>query len=125
MGLIKNKLSNLKEADLYSVILFALAKIRDIPEYSSLSELCYVLDKENLLKLCEYFGGSTIKIPTIYELESLVYALLLYQHVNIDGKDYEEAVKVIGLDSKEMREVKANYSKLSDILSTYSFNLGR
>jgi hypothetical protein len=49
-----------------------------VPDYMVLSELVYVLDKDNLLKLCEYFGGSTIKIPTIKELESIVYSLLLY-----------------------------------------------
>lgn len=26
-------------------------------EYSSLSELAYILDKDNLLNLCEFFGG--------------------------------------------------------------------
>lgn len=60
-----------------------------IPEYSSIAELVYILDKDNMLNLCEYFGGQTIKIPTIKELESLVYSLLLFQYTKIDNMDYD------------------------------------
>lgn len=122
---LKNDIKDLKETDTYSLILFALYKLINIPEYSALSELCYVLDKENLLKLCEYFGGTTIKIPTIHQLEMLVHSLLLYQYVNIDNINYDEAIELIGLDSKELREVKANYTRLCEILVKYDFNLGR
>ena len=76
---IKEEVNKLKSQDIYSLMLFALFKLKDVPEYSSLSELVYILDKDSLLKLCEYFGGMTIKIPTIKELESMVYLLLLYQ----------------------------------------------
>ena len=75
---IKTEIAKLKEMDVYSLMLFALYKIKDIPEFSTLSEMAYVLDKDNLLKLCEYFGGLTIKIPTVEELQSIIYALVLY-----------------------------------------------
>lgn len=88
----KTELDNLRTKDIYSLILFALFKLKDLPEYSALSELAYVLDKENLLKLCEFFGGMTITIPTMQELESIVYSLVLYQYVNIDGMEYNDAV---------------------------------
>ena len=68
---IKEELAKLKDIDVYSLMLFAMFKLRDIPEYASLSEMVYILDKDSLLKLCEYFGGLTIKIPTIEELESI------------------------------------------------------
>ena len=86
------ELDNLRTKDIYSLILFALFKLKDLPEYSALSELAYILDKENLLKLCEFFGGMTITIPTMQELESIVYSLVLYQYVNIDGMEYNDAV---------------------------------
>jgi hypothetical protein len=88
----KTELDNLRTKDIYSLILFALFKLKDLPEYSALSELAYILDKENLLKLCEFFGGMTITIPTMQELESIVYSLVLYQYVNIDGMEYNDAV---------------------------------
>ena len=111
----------LKETDTYSLILFCLYKLIEIPEYSSLSELVYVLDKPNLLNLCEYFGGQTITIPTIDELETLTYSLLLYQYVNVEGKDYVEALELIGHESQDLRRVKKFYSKLCDVLSKYDF----
>ena len=113
------QIKSLKETDTYSLILFCLYKLIEIPEYSSLSELVYVLDKPNLLNLCEYFGGQTITIPTIDELETLTYSLLLYQYVNVEGKDYVEALELIGHESQDLRRVKKFYSKLCDVLSKY------
>lgn len=117
---IKEEVSKLKEMDIYSLIIFALFKIKDIPEYTVLSELAYILDKDNLLKLCEFFGGMTITIPTISELESLVYSLVLYEYVDVEGKPYDEAVKIIGHSSSDLRKVKSDYVKLKDIMSQYN-----
>lgn len=122
---IKKELNNLKSTDIYSLMLFALYKMIKIPEYSSLCELIYILDKENFLHLCEYFGGCTIKIPTIHELESLTYALLLYQYVKIDNIPYDEAIKLIGHESAELREVKSNYNKICEVLQNYNFDTNR
>lgn len=121
---IKTELAKLKDVDIYSVMMFTLYKMKDIPEYSTLSEMAYLLDKDSLLKLCEYFGGSTIKIPTIEELETIVYSLVLYQYVNIDGMSYDDAIKQIGHKSCELRKVKTAYIKLCDVLENYSFNRG-
>lgn len=121
---IKEEISKLKEVDIYSLVLFTLYKMKDVPEYSTLSELVYILDKGALLKLCEYFGGTTIKIPTIEELETLVYSLVLYQYVNIDGMNYDEACKIIGHKSSELRAVKTAYLKLCEVLSNYNFSRG-
>ena len=86
---IKRELDNLTEADIYSLMLFALYKTNELPEYSSLSQLSYILDKDNLLKLCEYFGGTTIRIPTVSELELLLNSLLVYQLVDIEKQNYK------------------------------------
>ena len=119
--MIKNDIKNLKQTDYYSLVLFALYKFNEIPEYSSLSELAYILDKDNLLNLCECFGGQTIKIPTIHELESLIYSLLLYQYVKIDNMNYDDAVSLIGHESCDLRAVKKQYLQLSKVLDKYSF----
>lgn len=119
--MIRNNIENLKQRDFYSVLLFALFKIKDIPEYSALSQLSFVLDKDNLLNFCEYFGGTTITVPTMQEMQSLVYSLLLYQYVNIDKMDYDAAIELIGHDTTELREVKRRYSDLCDVLNNYSF----
>ena len=119
---IKEELNQLKETDVYSMLLFILYKMKNIDEYSTLSELAYVLDKQNLLNLCEYFGGITIRVPTIDELESLLNSLLLYQYIEIDGLSYEEAVSKVGFESYDLRSVKRDYLKISKLLEAYSFN---
>ena len=110
----------LKDTDLYSLSMFTLYKLKDVPEYSSLSELAYILDKQNLLKLCEYFGGTTIKIPTIRELHLIMQVLLLYQYVNIEHIPYNKSVDLIGFESKNLREIKTIYMKLCKILEDFN-----
>ena len=122
MSSTNNLLLKLKDMDLYSLALFSLYKLMGTAEYSSLSEMVYVLDKNNLLNLCEYFGGQTIRIPTIDELTNLVYSLLLYQYVKIEKMPYDEAIKLIGHKSCDLRTVKSNYRKLCEVLKDYTFN---
>lgn len=120
---LKQEILKLKQKDIYTLLLFVLFKLRDIPEYSTLSELAYILDKKNLLQLCEYFGGLTIKIPTITELESIVYSLTLYQYINIEGKTMDEAIKLIGKPANvDVSNIKSDYFKIAAIMEEYSFD---
>lgn len=84
----KEKLDSLQSTDVYSLILFAIFKMKDIPEYSTLSELAYILDKESLFNFLEYYGGTTIKVPTLDEFNQIIRALILYQAVNLEGLDF-------------------------------------
>ena len=118
---IKQELEKLKEIDVWSLLLFALFKVKDIPQYASLSELAYILDKKNLLKLLEYFGGTTIKIPTIDEMESLLYALLLYQYVDIEKIPIEDALVTLGVPPDKTKDYKLEYTKVKTVLNSYSF----
>lgn len=118
---IKSELEKLNERDIWSLILFTLYQTREIPEYSGISELAYILDKKNLFKLCEYFGGCIIKIPTIEELEILIYALLLFEYVDIDHIDIEEAILKIDIDATKRSSIKEAYFKIRDVLSNYEF----
>lgn len=119
MGLIKDKLKGLKEADIYSVMMFALAKLRDLPEYSALSELCYILDKNSLIKLAQVFGGLTITIPTVDEIELISYALLIYEYVDVNNLGYEESIKRINNPNLNMKDLKDTYIKLKALLADY------
>lgn len=118
---IKDELSKLKTPDMWSLMLFVLYKVREIPEFAGLSELAYVMDKKNLLKFCEYFGGTTITVPRIEELEMLVYGLLLYQYVDIEHILFEDAVELISRNDVDISSVKTNYYKIKDVLETYDF----
>lgn len=119
---IKSDLSMLKTKDIYSLILFALFKLRDTAEYSALSELAYLLDKESLFNMCEYFGGMTIKIPTISDLEVVVYALIMYTKIDIEGNKEDSVVSELNLAGKDLTEVRKTYEKLKDVLKDYSFS---
>ena len=118
--MIKDEIKKLKDIDLYSLSMFMLFKFTEVSEFAAISEIPYILDKDNTLRLCQYFGGRTIKIPTIDELYSMMSILLLYQYVNIDGKKYSEAVELIGFSSRELRKVKTAYTKLCKILNNYN-----
>lgn len=124
--MINDKLAQLKEKDLYSLALFALYKLIDIPEYSSLSELSYVLDHENLFSLCDFFGGQTIKIPTLDELETLIYALLLFMLTKVYKEELSEAETFL-LDHgcKNLHAVKSQYKKLIGVIREYDFQPNR
>lgn len=117
----REKLDSMTKPDVYSLLLFALFKLRDVPEYSSLSELAYVLDGESLLNLLTYFGGTTIKVPTVAELKLVLNVLLLYQYTALDGIDYDKALTMIDSKGYQQSEINDCYAKLSSILSRYDF----
>ena len=117
-------IEKLKEDDIWSLILFLLYKLQDIPELSSLSRLAYLLDRESILKLCEYFGGITLKIPTIEDLEIITYSLLLYQMVNIDGNDFNQAFEKISEKTDRYSDIKKAYLDIVDDLNNYCISIG-
>lgn len=118
---VKEEFLNLKEVNLYPLLMFALYRIKDIPEYMEISRLSFILEKEDLLKLCKFFGGMTISIPTLEELERTLSILLLYEYVNIEKMDFIEACNLIGI-SEDIRVIKTEYTKVCDILNKYDFN---
>lgn len=122
---IKTELENLKEKDIYSLMMFALYKAKDLPEYATLSELAYILDKESLLKLCEFFGGLTITIPTVDELENIVYALFMFEQIDIQGKDYTEVYEDMRNKEIDANHVKDSYLLIKELLKEYKFDTGR
>ena len=116
---IKNELEKLKQIDIWSLMLFVLYNFQKIPEYSSLSELAYVLDQKNLLKLCEYFGGQTLTIPTIDQLEETIYAMLLYQYIDIEKIEEKDALESLHVDKSKEKMIKNCYRSLKYVLSNY------
>lgn len=90
-------------------------------EYSSLSELAYVLDQKNFLKLCEYFGGTTITIPTIDQLQELIQAMVLYQYINVEHIPQPAAEQLIKKSNCSIENVRKNYKKVGEVLSNYDF----
>lgn len=123
MNKITKGFNNLTSEDLYSLILFSLYKMDEVPEYSTLSELAYILDKNNLLKLLKQFGGTTITIPYMSDLKLMAACLLLYERVNIEGNDFNSAVSSLDISSEfNLSKIKKAYFSLCKVMEKYNFN---
>lgn len=116
---MNNNFKNLKNNDIYSLMLFLLFKIRNIPEYSTLSDLIYILDKDSFLNLCEYFGGLTISIPTIDDLEIIVYSLILYEKVDFNKLSIDSELDNFNIDRYKRKKVFETYLKIKEIIGDY------
>ena len=123
---IKANLNNLHLSDIYSLILFILYKVQDIPEYAMVSELCYLLDGANLTRLLTYFAGRTITIPSEEEFANISSALLLYQYINIEGQSLTEAQsKLENITAKQREKITDLYLKIIPIMSQYNIDRGQ
>lgn len=118
---IKSELSKFNETDIWSLLLFVLYKMKDTPDFSAVSELAFVLDKKNLLRLCEYFGGCTITIPTVDDLESMIYGMLLYQRIDIEGMEFTDALSTL-CRSDDRQKAKLAYRSIKDTLDSYEIS---
>lgn len=123
---IKANLNALHLSDIYSLMLFIVYKLQDIPEYAVLSELCYLLDGSNLTRLLTYFAGKTIKIPTADEFNTMVNGLLLYQYVNIEGNSLTDAqARLENVTPKQRERAVDTYLKILPIMKQYNINRGQ
>ena len=113
-------ISLLKNKDIYNILLYAIYKCTNDPEYSVISELIYTMDEKSLLNFCSKFGGCTFKVPTIDELKTYTNALLVYQ-LMLEGKSFNEAFKLTGMNIKFKKQVAKIYTVLKDIIDEYEF----
>lgn len=120
---IKKNLNSLHLSDIYSLMLFILFKIQEIPEYAVASELCYLLDGTNMTRLLTYFAGRTVTFPTESEMSIVTNALLMYQYINIDGETFTAAQNKLGkLTKKEKDKVTELYIQLLPIMKQYNID---
>ena len=83
--------------------------------------MAYILDGDSLSKFLTYFGGMTIKVPELRELRLVVQALLLYQYVNLEKGDFDDALKVLSDEFTE-QEIKNMYNKVVEVVENYEFH---
>ena len=111
---ILKHLENINKNEVNSLLLWALFVYSNIPEYSNLSKLAYLLDEDSFFNFLSYYGGQTIKVPTVEEFKIVANALLLYYYINIQNIDYDDAVNQLLLSNKDLYLDKINdaYFKL-------------
>ena len=122
-SLIKANLDKLHLSDIYTLMMFILFKVEVVPEYATLSRLCFLLDGNNLTRLLAYFAGQTIKIPTEEEFKELTNALLLYQYINLEGQSLVDAQRQLNVkDDKEKEKILDLYLKIIPIIKEYNID---
>lgn len=114
-------LEELDKRDIYSLILFILYRLKEIPEYSTLSELVYILDNENFIKLINYYGGKTIRIPKVDELSTILNALLVYEREQNTDLPLSDICKDIGISKREIPEILKILQLIPQLIDNYDF----
>ena len=114
---IVDSLNKLKEKDIYGKILMILYKLKDDDKYSTLSSLIWALDKENLLSFLTIFEGVELKVPRITDLKLIVGALQVYQLVQFESRDLNEALKEVSTSEMPLSELKDAYFRINSIVS--------
>lgn len=114
-------LEELDKQDIYSLILFTLYKLKDVDEYSVLSELVYILDEKSFSRFLSYFEGQTIKIPKIQDLKNIVNALLFYERKSNTQLTDDEIMFDLNIPEKEKLELYKTLNLISEIIKEYDF----
>lgn len=122
---IHSELDKLTKSDIYSLLLFALYQTEKLPEYSTLSQLSYILTLDDLLKFLEFYGGLTIRVPKISELEELLFALLLFEKIDIEKELLTDQIAMLKEKGQDEDKIIELYKKIKEMLSKYDFNSGR
>ena len=121
MRQLTKDVSRLKEQDILNVLLYAIYKLTNTPEYSAISELAYVLDKDSLYKLCATFGGATIKIPPLSLFKNITKALLIVELMQ-KGETFDDAYLKAEVDVRDKAEVIKIVNQLVEILDSYDLS---
>jgi len=70
----------------FQYLLQLLPPLENEPEFAWLPELFSIIGARNLITLCKYAGGETIKVPTLEQLAQDIEALQWYYDVFISRK---------------------------------------
>lgn len=120
-GNIIRALEELDKKDIYSLILFVLYRLKEIPEYSTLSELVYILDNENFIRLLNYYGGKTIRIPKVEELSTVLDALIVYERQQNTDMPLSDIFKELDIDKTQKPDILKLLNLIPQLLENYDF----
>ena len=107
----RDKELSIKDELDFQYLLQLLPPLEGEPEFAWLPELFSIIGARNLITLCKYAGGETIKIPTLEQLDQNIEALQWYYDIYISKK-------------KNIMEVPAKlYSSVVKIRDIYNQSL--
>lgn len=112
---------NMQTSDTYSLLCSFLYEMKNIPGYSPLSELCYMLDRDSFEKLLIYFEGKTVTFPTKEEFVDAVRMVKLYQYYEVEKRPWKDCVLLAGYESSSGKLAHNKLEKLKETLEKYNF----
>jgi len=121
---LNRKLSNINKDDTYSMLLMLLYASSDNPRYSTLNELCYVLDHDNFLNFIKYYEGQTITVPNMHELEESLRVLALFQYYKVEALDWRDSLEKSGFLVSESSGARLKLNKFLSQLDKNNYKLG-
>lgn len=121
MKAVSDLLNKFSKPDVYSVLCSYLYEFKEVPEYSTLCELAYLLDSKSFTKLITHFEGQTIEIPTREEFFTCARVLLLFQYYEIEKKPWKESLLEAGFQSSEGKTAHNQLEKLKDAVTKYNY----
>lgn len=107
----------LKKEDAYSIATALLYSLKDIPRYSTTSELFYILDYDNFIRMIKYFGGQEIRIPTSDEIGQMLKVLLVYQYYEVEELPWQTSLHKAEISIEESSAYRARLTHLKKLLS--------
>lgn len=117
-------LDRLSKEDTTSIAISLLYTLRGFPQYTITSELSYLLDQKSFINLVKYYGGKTIRIPSIDEIESILRVLLLYQYYEVNHNSWSDSLKLAGFEESEANSARAQLSNFNKLLKTLEIGRG-
>lgn len=121
--MLDRDLQKFTQSDVYSVVCELLYALKDNDDYSAISELAYILDKDSFIKFIQYFGGTTLKVPTVEEFKQAIRVMQLYHYFNLENMPWKEALVKAGYERTETRSAQRHLMQFTKVLN--SIKLGR
>lgn len=121
--MIDRDLSKFSQSDIYSIVCELLYRIKEDESYSVISELAYILEKDSFIRFMQYFGGTTIAVPTLEDFKQTIKIIQLYHYFNIENMSWKDALVKAGFERNETRSAQRRLMEFTKVLN--SFKAGR
>jgi hypothetical protein len=120
---VSETMKSLSDQGVYSAILGFLFELRNVPEFSVLSELSFLTSNvDDFLNILEYFAGKTVKFPTESEIAESIQIIRLYQLYEIEKRPWKDAIQIVGFDTSSGKLAKNRLDRFKKMISEYNFS---
>lgn len=126
MGKLLKEIPLLEKEDTLSLAMTMLYFISKDNHYETTGKLSLLLDQRSFLNFIKYYGGKTIKVPTLEQLSEMIKYVLIYQYHYIESLEWDESIKQSGLILKSPDEKEKVIKKIEGFdmyLRKYNYDI--